>query len=313
MRTLTLLLALVLPLAGCQPADEVASSAGADSPSTDLATVDRQVVEITVNEYAFEAPAEFPSGWTTLRMTNKGEQPHFLLLWRLPADHDFEDYSEEIATPFNEMYALYHAGSLGQEQFLNQLGETLPEWFGSMQRMGGVGYLTPGRSVETTVQLEPGNYVMECYVKTPEPEVKFHNAVGMLRPLIVTEEATDAAPPEADAEITLSNYEIGLDGTLSAGEQTVEVHVTEEPEGGLVGHNVQLVRLEKDTSLQVVGAWLDWVDGLEPPAPVEFLGGSGQMRAGATSYVHLDLEPGRYAWISEGYAPKGMVYEFSVE
>jgi hypothetical protein len=38
-----------------------------------------------------------------------------------------------------------------------------------------------------------------------------------------------------------------------------------------------------------------------------------QLEAGHSGYLHLDLEPGAYAWISEAYADRGMVKEFVVE
>jgi hypothetical protein len=58
---------------------------------------------------------------------------------------------------------------------------------------------------------------------------------------------------------------------------------------------------------------MSWIDGMVSPAPVEFLGGADQMPAGSTAYFEVDLEPGSYAWISEGYAAQGAVKEFVVE
>jgi hypothetical protein len=90
------------------------------------------------------------------------------------------------------------------------------------------------------------------------------------------------------------------------------VTVEEDPEG-LILHNVHLARLSDGTDSGNVAAWLDWVDHMLPPAPATFLGGAGQMSAGGTSYVTLDVEPGRYAWVSETYGVRGMVHELTVE
>lgn len=305
-------LVIAAGLFGCQPAGE-AGSAGEPEPAADLAP-ESHVVEVTTTDYAFTAPPSLPSGWNTLRLTNEGEQTHFLLLWRVPEDRNFGDFTSQIVGPFNEMYAEYRAGELGREEFLQELGTVLPDWFASLERKGGPGFTAPGRTSQTTVQLEPGNYVMECYVRAPDEEgVRFHNALGMLRPLIVTDEPSGASPPEADIEMTLSSYELAIEGEPRRGEQTVRVHVTEYPEGGLLGHNVHLVRLEGDTTVEEVAQWMDWIDALQPPAPAEFLGGAEQLQAGATSYFTVNLEPGRYAWISEGYAANGMVKEFTIE
>jgi len=310
-------LALVACLVACQPSRPDPAEEPETTGTAEAATAgasDAHVVEVTSTDYAFTAPPSVPSGWTTWRMTNEGEQTHFLLLWRLPEDRNFGDFASDISQPFNELYAEYRAGDLEQEEFFEELGAALPDWFGSLERRGGPGFTAPGRISQTTVQLEPGEYVMECYVRAPDEEgVKFHNALGMLRPLVVTEEGSGASPPEADLEITLLNYELAVEGEPGRGEQTVRVHVTEEPEGGLLGHNVQLVRLDGDTTVEEVAAWMDWVDALQPPAPAEFIGGAEQMQAGLTSYFTVDLEPGRYAWISEGYAADGMVREFIIE
>lgn len=317
-RRLLSILAIVLTmgLAACQPdaRDQAAPEGGAgeSEPPVDAAS-DAHVVEVTTTDYAFTAPPSLPSGWTTLRMHNDGEQTHFLLLWRLPDDRNFGDFASQVSRPFNELFGEYQTGHLSRQEFLQELGGALPDWFGSLERAGGPGFTSPGRTSQTTVRLEPGEYVMECYVRAPDPELRFHNALGMLRPLIVTADGSRASPPDADIEMTLSNYEIATDGEPGRGEQTVRVYVAEEPEGGLLGHNVHLVRLGGDTTVQEIGRWMDWVDALQPPAPAEFLGGAEQLQAGQASYFTVHLEPGRYAWISEGYAANGMVQEFTIE
>lgn len=269
------------------------------------------LVRVITKEYAFEAPSELPSGWTTFRLENQGEEPHFLALWRLPEDKTFDEYWEEVAGPFFRLGPKYEAGEMEREEFLQRLGAEIPDWFRIQEHgMGGVGLTSPGRTAQTTVKLVPGTYVMECYVTNPEHQL--HNERGMLRPLVVTEEDSGAAAPEADIEMTLSNYEIVTKGELTPGRHRVRVVVTEQPEG-VLGHDVHLARLQEDTRIEDVVAWMDWVDALESPAPVEFLGGAEQVPVGHVSYFTIELEPGRYAWISEGYAQRGMVREFRVE
>lgn len=292
----------------CQAAPEAADeTAAASAPAPPSA-----VVEITTTDYAFNAPPSFPSGWVTLHLTNEAEEPHFMTLTRLPEGHSFEDYDRDVGQPFSALYKEYRAGTLDQAEFFARLTAALPDWFPAEYR-GGVALTSPGQTAQTTVYLEPGDYVMECYVRPPDPEGdKFHGELGMLRPLLVTTEATDAAPPEADVAITLSNYEITVEGELTAGEHTIAVHVAEAPEG-LIGHDVNLVRLEPDDDLSEIAAWMSWVDALQSPAPALFLGGAEQAEPGLTSYITVDLEPGRYAWVSEGYGAQGMVEEFTIE
>ena len=192
------------------------------------------------------------------------------------------------------------------------LGGLLPEWYASVRQMGGTGLTAPGRTARTTANLEPGLYVMECYVKTKDGT--FHTSLGMMQPITVTNIASGGSAPEADIEISLSNFEIVLTVEVTPGEHTVAVHFEEHPQIGL-GNDVHLVRLDDGTSVDEVIPWMDWMNigGLRTPAPASFLGGTQEMPVGYTAYFTVDLEPGRYAWISESTAAQGMVEEFTVE
>lgn len=297
-------------LAACQQAD-TDQPAGAASETAGEASPSAHVVEVTARDYAFDSPDEIPSGWTTFRLKNEGNEHHFLLLQRLPEGKTLEVYKEEIAQPFDSVWHELESG-LGKAEAGALLGQLLPEWWVSVRQMGGPGFVAPGGIAETSVKLEPGTYVMECYVKTADG--KFHSMLGMARELTVTGEDSGASPPEADLEIALSNFEMAIDGDATAGQQTVAVHFREHPEYSL-GNDVHVVRLEDDTELDEVIAWMDWmnVDGLREPAPAAFIGGAHEMPVGHTSYFTVNLTPGRYAWIAESAADKGMVLEFAIE
>lgn len=191
------------------------------------------------------------------------------------------------------------------------LGEALPEWvYPSFQGAGGPGLTAPGRVSQTTVRLEPGTYVMECYVKAPDGRI--HSMMGMLRPLTVTAETSGAPEPQATMELIIANDRIDVQGEPVQGRNTIRVRVVEEPEG-LLGHDVHLARLGEVTTVGEIVTWMDWVDEMQAPAPALFLGGVEQMPAGSTAYLTVDFEPGRYPWISEDYGQQGVVQEFSVE
>lgn len=136
----------------------------------------------------------------------------------------------------------------------------------------------------------------------------------MARQLVVTSDLADTSPPESDINITLSNSAIAAEGAATRGSHTVAVHFADQPAVGL-GNDVHLVRLEDGTEMDRLITWMDWmeVDGLREPSPARFLGGAQERPVGYTSYFVVDLEPGRYAWISEPGAVKGMVKEFTVD
>lgn len=303
-----LLPCLILPLViGCQQADR-GQAEDPSSTATGWAAADAYVVNITAANYAFQAPDEIPSGWITFRMNNEGEETHFLLLVRLPADKTFVDYERAVIPAYDSaMNALTKDGASTAEarKILDRL---VPDWVSSVSFLGGPGLTAPGRTAQTTVKLDPGTYVMECYVKTPDG--RLHSSLGMLRPITVTSQSSEASAPPADLEITLLSAEMATEREVTPGKHTFAVHFTE-----LASPDVHLVRLENRTDVNELVGWMDGfhVDGLRAPAPAEFLGGAMYMPAGHTAYVAVDLTPGSYAWIAGWPTDKGMVEKFTVE
>lgn len=306
-RRMVPLICMALVGCGAEPAPEIP----AEEPVAKVA--EPGLVEVTADEYAFTGPSTFPSGWVRIRFVNQGHEPHFLLIWDLPEGKTFDDWAREVTTPFQDFYAEYRAGEVDQATFFDKLIGAIPEWFYETVPKGGPGFTAAGHTSETIVYLEPGdNYVLECYIRSATQGDRFHGSEGMLRPLIVTAEASGLEPPEADIDIALSSFEVTVEGDLTAGSHLARVRVTDIPEG-FIKHNVHLARLEGDVTGADVAGWMDWVEAMQPPAPAIFLGGAGQTIAGRESYVPVHLEPGRYAWVSESYGAQGMVSEFTVQ
>lgn len=269
-------------------------------------------LEVTAIDYAFQAPEEIPAGWTKITFSNDGEYNHFMFMSMLPDHKTLDDYINEIGVPIDNVWNSLRREEISKPQAGKKLGEVLPKWYGSLQPMGGPGIIQPGGVLEYTVNLKPGTYVLECYMKTPEGE--FHALEGMTRKLVVTESKQDATPPKADIALTLTNYDIVVEGALTSGEKTIAVHFKEHPEVGF-GHDIHLAKLDSETDIDSVAHWIDWlnVEGLVDPAPATFLGGTHEGPVGSTAYFEIDLTPGRYLLISELTNPTGMIKEFIVE
>lgn len=270
------------------------------------------VVNIMAEDYSFQAPDKISTGWTTIQYENQGEEPHFLFMAKLPEGKTLDDYASSIVAPFNEVWYALRDEGLDQESAYEQLGANLPEWFAGVEFMGGTGIIPAGAVSNVTLNLEPGTYILECYMKTEEGEM--HNMEGMLRELTVTDTPSEATAPEADIDITLSNFEMAIDGNLSPGTHTVSVHVAEQPEEGF-GHNVHVAKVDADADVNEVMRWMNFmeVDGLRTPSPYSFAGGIHIMPEGETGYFSLDLEPGRYLFISEYTAHLGVLQDITVE
>lgn len=271
-----------------------------------------QLIQVEAEDYAFDAPEEISSGWTTLRYVNTGEEPHLLLVARLPEGKTVEDYQAETVPVFDEAWHQLREGRIDQEEALRTIQANLPEWYGGIVFKGGSGIVREGGTAEVTLHLEPGTYLLECYMKNEEDE--FHGVEGMIRELaVIDEDGTDYTPPEADVEITLSNFAMDISGDLTAGERTFAVHVEEHPEEGF-GHNVHVAR-DLEEGPDEVMRWMNYLalDGLRPPAPATFIGGIHLMPAGETGYFTVDLEPGRHLFLSEFTGHRGVRQEVEVE
>ena len=185
------------------------------------------VVDVTAHDYYFDVSDSIPSGWTTFRLKNEGSCDHFFSLTLLPDNIKFERYGTDVGSAFAITWDSLRGG-MDKAKAGVMLGSLLPQWYASAKYMGGTGIIEPGKTAQVTQKLLPGNYVMECYMKTKEG--KFHNALGMVRPLTVLQKVSDMKEPnDADVELTLSNYKIESKGKLTAGTHRVAVHFKEQP------------------------------------------------------------------------------------
>jgi len=254
----------------------------------------------------FGLPEEIPSGWTTFRYHNNSDGEHFAYIADLPGGITTQDSLDEVAPVFQEAMDLIAAGDIagGFGRF-----EDLPPWFWEVVPTGGPGLVAPGGVAETTVYLEPGNYQIECYVKS---DGEFHTFT-MIEDLTVTGEDNGAREPRADFDVVLTNptdEEDGMEivGDVRPGHRTFAVHFEEQMvHGNGLGHDVHLARLDHDTDLDELAAWMNWAKpgGLDVTPPAEFLGGVQTMTAGSTAYVSVHLTPGEYAFIAEVDDPQG--------
>jgi len=269
-------------------------------------------ITILAEDYAFQAPDQIPSGWTTIEFTNEGNEDHFLLIAKPPEGKTFDDYASGVLIPFNDVWYALRDDGISQEDAMDKLGANLPEWFWAVEFIGGTGIIPAGATTQITLNLEPGSYVLECYMKNENGEL--HNVEGMMREITVTESPSEASQPNADIAITLSNFEMNIEGDLKPGKHKFSVHVTEHPEQGF-GHNVHVARVAPDTDVQEIQRYMNFmeVDGLQTPPPVQFIGGMHIIPQGNTGYFTADLEPGRYLFLSEYTGHLGVVQDVTIE
>lgn len=285
-------------------------------PESTPETDESQVVRVVTKSMEFYAPDTIPSGWNTFVYENQSTEPHFILLDKYPEGKTIENAEKEVGPAFQEGIDFIMEGKT--EEAMEAFGK-LPEWFSDVVFTGGTGMISEQKTAVTTVNLEPGYYVMECYVRMPDG--KFHNTMGMAKALIVTEEKSGLSPPKPDIDINCwTRGGISWNGHPKAGKTTFRVTYSDQiVHENFVGHDINLARMEEGADLEALEAWINWATptGLmssTQPEGFTFLGGTNDAPAGSVLYFEATLEPGEYVLISEvpDAGEKGLLKTFKV-
>lgn len=281
-----------------------------ETPSHEAVEVSSDnIINVIAKDFTFTVDSVIPSGWSTFRMKNTGIMEHFFFMTKLPDSITFDDYVSGVGAAFGKTWNAYKNGDVDKAGAYGILGSNLPAWYANATLMGGIGMVSGGQMGVTTMKLTPGNYVMECYIKAANGQ--FHSELGMINPITVAEEVTQMSPPNANAEITLTNETMELKGDLLVGDNIIAVHFNEHPAIGL-GNDIHLIKVDANTNMDDVTFWMDWLNigGLTSPGPAIFLGGAHEMPVGFTAYFNFNLESGDYAFVAE--TPIGRVKTFTV-
>ncbi len=273
------------------------------------------VVEIITENMEFQMQDTIPAGWNTFHYKNQSPQTHFFLIEKYPEGKTLDDALQAVVPVFTEGMDLINKGQ--GDEAMAAFGN-LPEWYGEVQFLGGSGLLSPQTTGINTLSLEPGYYLIECYVKMPNGV--FHTSMGMISDFVVADEDSGIDEPEAGIAIEISGEGgIVVNDSITAGTHTFSVlYRDQKVHENFVGHDVNLVKLEEGANLEVLEQWMNWADpkGLIEPAPegFTFLGGVNDMPEGSTGYFTATLEPGNYAFIAEvpNAMEKNMLITFEV-
>lgn len=133
-------------------------------------------------EYGFEFPDSIAPGRQVLAVTNNGQEPHELLLARSPVPVTVEQVIELVTNESEDENATPTGGG-------PSFAEIVP--------VGGVGWISPGESAWTEVDLQPGTYIALCFVFDPETGLP-HVAMGMVDVFTIDEpQIPETATPAA--------------------------------------------------------------------------------------------------------------------
>lgn len=239
------------------------------------------LVRIDSYDFGFQVAERIPAGLVHLRLVNQGPDIHEAMLVR------FTDPAGSAARYADSVRADVDFPAFAFD-------------------IGGAGLAEPGDSNDVWMNLEPGRYAFVCWMSG-------HLRQGMARDLeVVAAAASDAAPPEADIVIQMTEYGYVVTGPMTPGNHVIKVeNVGHEP------HEADVVRLHPGKTAE---DYFDWLRSEEAgPPPAEFVGGVGDFVSGRRVWMAVDFSPGRYLVLCQVPSPAGkdhfelgMVKEFEV-
>jgi hypothetical protein len=216
-------------------------------------------VELRGDEYAFVMPDTIEGGWTTLRFANSGGEWHEFALAKLGAGKTIADVRRYLADPKSQQ-------------------QPPPQW---VEIRAGIPVLDAGEEAALTQRLEPGRYVLLCFLDAPDG--KTHIEHGMLREFVVEGDA-GADVPEADATLNLGAWQDAP--RLEAGERTIELRNDGDRPASVFLTSFEPGKTERDLERWENG-------GMRGPAPARFLGGAIDVAPHTSVYYTVELEEGR--------------------
>ncbi|HTR19221.1 MAG TPA: hypothetical protein VMH88_00085 [Gemmatimonadales bacterium] len=248
------------------------------------------VVRITATDFAFAAPDTVPAGVVTVVVVNQGKEPHQAVILRLAPGKTVADFQA------------------GMRAMAKKPGGP-PPWSGEM---GGPNAALPGDSSNATQVLQPGSYVLVCFI--PSTDGMPHVMKGMFRSLTVSGSPV-AAPeePAADIVVTMTDYAYALSKPVTAGAHTFRVD-----NAGAQHHELLLVALAPGKKVKDFYAYAE--GGMKGPPPFTRVAGVGGLDAGAHASFSATLPAGAYGMVcflpdvkdGKPHGDHGMLFDFTV-
>jgi hypothetical protein len=272
------------------------SSSNLRDVSSEPAAFKVPVVTIHAKDFSFVAPASIAPGQTTFRLVNDGKELHHVSIIKLAPGKTIADLEAAMKNPGPP-----------------------PAW---LTAVGGPNAAAPGQSVEATLTLDAGNYVLLCFIPSPGESMP-HMMKGMVQPLTVEKggvtqaglsTATTAATPVPTVHLVMKDYGFTFSKPLTAGKHVI--HVMNE---GPQDHEVIFVKLMPGKSVHDFGVWAE--TGMKGPPPAVPVDGMAGMGKGLTAIFPANLTPGKYALMclvpdakdGKTHAQHGMTMEFEVK
>lgn len=227
------------------------------------------VVTVHASEFKFSAPKSIAAGQTTFRLVNDGKMLHHITILKLEQGKTLKDLDAAMKMP----------------------DAPPPKWLVSV---GGPNAAVPGSTIEATLDLAPGNYVLVCMIPSPGDPTP-HMMKGMVAPLTVSAAGgitqaggTFAPTPAPDVHLVVKDYGFQFSKPITAGKHTI--HVMNE---GPQEHEVIMLKLAPGKHVADFNTWA--LGDMKGPPPAMPIAGMAGMAKGRTGIFTDDFTPGTYA------------------
>jgi hypothetical protein len=227
-------------------------------------TAHGNVVDITARDFSFDSPESIPAGLTTFRLRQVGKFAHDMSILQLTQNKTYEAFAAVRAS-----------------------GELLTRgaW---AKNLGGPGFIDPPHSTNTTLVLEPGFYVLVCFMTAPQDPPEHQR---MSRPLhVVPAPGALSIEPPTDLVVKILDNGYEFSPTLSAGRHVLRVENAASQR--------RLFRMERVLPDRTVEEALSWSRGRltvpETVRPTESKGRLAGFEPGQHLIMSVDLDPGTY-------------------
>ncbi|MBA2687351.1 MAG: hypothetical protein H0U64_04550 [Gemmatimonadaceae bacterium] len=215
---------------------------------------------VVATDFAFAGPTVVPQGAHTFLMVNRGKELHMMEVTRLEQKRTASDavsaWNKNQATPW-------------------------------AVDVGGPNMVAPGDTSNATVLLEPGRYMLSCWIVAKDG--KLHVMKGMFSEFEVRPVRVRRKVSKPDVNIVLSDFNIDVRSPISRGKITFRVE-----NKGPNEHDVQLLKIRSGFSVRQVLDWMETPGASTARMPALPMGGVVGMNSGKAASFTANLARGDY-------------------
>lgn len=245
------------------------SSAGAAGSNT---------LTVKAGEYTYVLKGSPKAGWVQINFDNSGVEDHMLAMFKLKPGTTNAQLKQALLS--DDQNALEKIAAPG----------------GDPTVYGAPGPLSPKSSTTTMTKLTAGTYGLACFF--PAPDGTPHAAHGMYKVMTISGKSNARPPTDGVSEVTIS------DSGITAPSSGVPAHgwlkVTNTTS---TGRDLTLAKYASDSATfdQANTYYNEYFSTGKLPAgnaPAALVGGLGGMAPAGVGYVEVDLDNGRYTFVS---------------